>query len=61
MVFLLYAIWVLLFFENLERAIVSLLMLSAKPGNHWYYFFLTSNIHMLLLKPLYDVGQKPTN
>ena len=26
-------------FENLERACVSLLMLSAKQGNHWYHFF----------------------
>jgi len=25
-------------FENLERATDSLLMLSAKQGNHWYHF-----------------------
>ena len=26
-------------FENLERDSVSLLMLSAKQGNHWYHFY----------------------
>ena len=26
-------------FENLERASVSLLMLSSEQGNHWYHFF----------------------
>jgi len=29
---------VFLLFENLERASVSLLMLSAKQGKHWYPF-----------------------
>jgi len=27
-------------FENLQRASVSLLLLSAKHGNHWYLIFL---------------------
>jgi len=32
------AFFVILKFKNLERANVSLLMLSAKQGNHWYHF-----------------------
>ena len=28
----------IIFIENLERASVSLFMLSAKQGNHWYHF-----------------------
>ena len=28
-----------LLFENSEKVSVSLLMLSAKQGNHWYHFF----------------------
>ena len=36
---------VYLLFENLERASVSLLMLSAKQGNHWYHFVLLYKVH----------------
>ena len=36
---------VYLLFENLERASVSLLMLSAKQGNHWYHFLLLYKVH----------------
>ena len=32
---------VFLLFENLERASISILMLSAKPGNHWYHFLMS--------------------
>jgi len=33
-----FAISYLKFLENLEKASVSLLMLSVKQGKHWYHF-----------------------
>jgi len=43
--------------ENLERASVSLLMLSAKQGNHCCHFFIGSICNCMLDGKLYIVGQ----
>ena len=43
---------VFLLFENLERVSVSLLMLSAKQGKHWYPFFTVFG----MTQPLLGIG-----